>query len=295
MTRDYGRIRSQFWSDEKVVGWSIAEKGFAAYLLTSEHTTALGCFRLPMAYMCADLGVTATEAAAMVKTLERDGFVTYDSRSGWVWIRKYLSHNVPENANVWKHVRRLANSIPPTVAFRAEVLKQIERPEKTVGEQSGNGSETLSEGKSESHPNLTGTQPNLTQPNPTELSDTDVSGADAPPPIGALLWSVGLQYLKANGVPEKSARGLLGKWRKNHGDGEALNALVQAQNGAVSEPVGWIEQRLRSAINGPRISHGEREARERHDAILEGGLRSIGYRRGEDGIWRDPDGEPVAH
>ena len=159
MARDYGRIRSQFWPDEKVQAWSMAEKGFASYLLTSEHATALGAYRLPIAYMCADLGIQAAEARSYVAALMKADFIAYDEKSGWIWIKKYLTHNRSENANVWKHVRTLAASIPDSLPFKAEVLGSIEHHSKG----SKNCSQTVSEGE-------TGfsQEPNLAEPNPTE-------------------------------------------------------------------------------------------------------------------------------
>ena len=183
MARDYGRIRSQFWNDEKVKQWPLDVKAVASYLLTCEHATALGAFRLPAAYMSDDLDITPSQALGYLAQLESLGFIKV-CKTGWIWIVNYLRHNRPENANVWKHVRGLANAIPGNVGFRQAVLDTIERrhgdPKETIDEEKNTvsepfakGSETVSNNKAE--PILT--EPIRTQPNPTK------EGAlDAPPP-----------------------------------------------------------------------------------------------------------------
>ncbi len=181
MARDFGRIRSQFWTDEKVKQWPIDVKAVAAYLMTCEHATALGAFRIPAAYMSDDLDITPSQARAYLAQLESLGFIKVCS-TGWIWIVNYLRHNRPENANVWKHIRGLANAMPGNVAFRQMVLDAIERPQdnhkttideakNTVAEPSGNGSETVSNNKADPIP----TEPSLTEPSLTK------SGAQAAP------------------------------------------------------------------------------------------------------------------
>jgi hypothetical protein len=60
--RDYGVVRVRFWEWAKSRQLSAEERELALYLLTSPHGNALGCFRLPIAYLCDDIG---KEAAAV--------------------------------------------------------------------------------------------------------------------------------------------------------------------------------------------------------------------------------------
>ena len=177
MARDFGRIRSQFWADERVREWPLDLKAVAAYLLTCEHATALGAFRVPAAYIAEDLGITPDEARGHLKRLEADGFIRV-CRSGWVWLIKYLRHNRPENANVRKHIVGLARAVPSGVVFRADLMASLaadlagdgpEKPQKTetVTKPFLNHSETLSN-----------TEPILTYPNLTEpVSDSEIHPA----------------------------------------------------------------------------------------------------------------------
>ena len=61
----------------------------------------------------------------------------------------------------------------------------------------------------------------------------------------AAIFRQGLAYLSRNGVPEKQARTLLGKWRGVAGDGAVLDMLGKAEAEGVSEPVAWIERALK--------------------------------------------------
>ena len=184
MARDYGRIRSQFWADERVRAWSLDLKAVAAYLLTCEHATALGAFRVPPAYIADDLGITPAEARGHLKRMEADGFIRV-CNSGWVWIIKYLRHNRPENANVRKHIFGLARAVPSVVSFRADLMASLaadlegdapEKPQKieVVPKPFRNPSKTLSN----TEPNLT--YPNLSEPNLSEpVSDSEIHPATA--------------------------------------------------------------------------------------------------------------------
>jgi hypothetical protein len=59
-----------------------------------------------------------------------------------------------------------------------------------------------------------------------------------------------LAYLIANGVAEKQARDMLGKWRRDHGDAAVIEAVSAAGRESVSEPVGWITKALASRSQG---------------------------------------------
>lgn len=293
MARDYGRIRAQFWNDEKVKAWPLDLKAVAAYLLTCEHSTALGAFRLPAAYMSDDLDLVPSEARDLLGRLERTGWLKVCAATGWVWIVNYLKHNRPENVNVWKHIRGLANAMPSNVSFRADVLASIERrtddAKETVSEggkgdaiQSANGSETVSNNN---------TDPILTEPIQSVPSQEDARSAPTAPPIADQIWQAGVPYLENHGLTSKAARSLLGKWRKEHGDAHTLTTLIAAQTQGVSEPVAWMERALKNG--GKQGQSGRGRAAEQWDARRRGAALSAGYRCGPDGVWYAPDGSIV--
>lgn len=96
--------------------------------------------------------------------------------------------------------------------------------------------------------------------------DSEANASGGKPPVASPLdlqkelWSRGVSFLKANGVEEKHARSLIGKWRKSSGRGgdyAVLQALAAADAEAASEPVAFIEATLREKSNGRANGAGQ--------------------------------------
>lgn len=110
--RDFGRVRTAFWDDPDVKGCSAAAKMMALYLITSQHTNAIGLFRLPIAYMQDDTGLTKQQVEQAFSELRDIGYVEHCERLPWIWIPKFLKHNAPENSNVWRKCVKDLISVP---------------------------------------------------------------------------------------------------------------------------------------------------------------------------------------
>lgn len=126
--RDYGKVHTGFWTSDNLRGLDVDAKLLAIYLMTSPHTNMIGCFRLPDAYACDDLGWTPERLRNGFETLSKGLFVKYDEKTKWVWIIKFLSFNKPENPNQWKAAAKLADSIPASVSFKNEVSETVSKP-----------------------------------------------------------------------------------------------------------------------------------------------------------------------
>lgn len=106
----------------------------------------------------------------------------------------------------------------------------------------------------------------------TEDSEANASGGAPPDPVKEL-FDVGVSVLTASGVAEKQARSLIGKYRKTKPDGEVLTALLECRTKAISEPVEWLEKRLKTAryVSASGYEYRgdlntiQREARRRND------------------------------
>ena len=61
------------------------------------------------------------------------------------------------------------------------------------------------------------------------------------------VFDLGVGILMAHGETERSARSLIGKYRKAKSDGEVLTALLECRAKAISNPVEWLEKRLQGA------------------------------------------------
>ena len=138
--RDYGKIKTAFWTDNKLRPMDSDCKLLAAYLLSGPHTNALGCFHCPAGYIATDLGWDIEQVNETLSKLSAKGFVTVCD--DYLWLPKFLVHNKPENANVWKHVRKLAYSLPHDLPELSNIINSLDQPQ-SVGV--GNPSERVSE------------------------------------------------------------------------------------------------------------------------------------------------------
>ena len=75
--------------------------------------------------------------------------------------------------------------------------------------------------------------------------DNTVPNGTAPVDFTKEVFDRGVAFLGNYGTPEPRARSLIGKWRKEAGDGETFNALRDANREGVTEPVAWITARLK--------------------------------------------------
>lgn len=126
----YTRIKSRFWSDEKVVAWSNDTKLLALYLLTSPHNNILGCYILPKLYICADLEWSTERLAKPFQRLLDDGFVKYDDNCRLVLITNYLQHNPIFNGNQATGAIKQLQELPksPLLQDLKRSLERLDKP-----------------------------------------------------------------------------------------------------------------------------------------------------------------------
>ena len=63
------------------------------------------------------------------------------------------------------------------------------------------------------------------------------------------IWKRGVPFLSENGVPEKQARSLIGKWLKEHGSEAVFEALKDAAKAGTGDPVPYITEILKPVAN----------------------------------------------
>jgi hypothetical protein len=110
--RDYGKIYVSFWTSGDTAALSTESKLLAAYLLSGPHTNMIGCFRLPPAYIAADLQFSHETVLRGFAELSRIGFATYDEQLEWVVVHRFLRWNRMQNPNQGKAAAKLALQIP---------------------------------------------------------------------------------------------------------------------------------------------------------------------------------------
>lgn len=153
--RDYGKVFCTFWTSEDTRGLSDDGKLLALYLLTTSHANIIGCYRLPNAYACDDIGWTSERVSKGFRELLANGFATRHEKSQWVVVHKFLRWNQIENPNQAKAAKKAAESIPESSCVRglmAATLKQfckysegwIDNHSRTLPEPFRNPDETVS-------------------------------------------------------------------------------------------------------------------------------------------------------
>lgn len=118
--REYGKVYSTFWSSKTTGSLSDDGKMLALYLLTCSHSTIAGVFRLPEGYVSEDLGWTSERVREGFSELLSKGFANRCETTKWVFVRKHLEWNKPENPNQRKSAAKVANGIPDECCWRHE-------------------------------------------------------------------------------------------------------------------------------------------------------------------------------
>lgn len=251
MARDFGKVRVAFWADNKVSTWPERLKFIALYLLTSPHTNAIGCFRLPLQYMAADTGLPADQAKEALEGLAKQGWLKWCPTTNYIFICNFLEHNGIENGKVGTHCINLAKALPRSIWFLADVetaLKAALLANDIEWKGFGYPIDTLSEPNRTPEPEPEPIRTHATH----ETASPSLPGkiSQSPMDLKKELFVRGVSYLTSCGLDEPKARSMLGKWRKERGDTAVVMAMASAEAAAVSAPIPYIEAILRGKNNG---------------------------------------------
>jgi hypothetical protein len=122
MSRDYGRVYGTFWSSKTTASMTDDGKLLALYLMTCTHNTIAGVFRLPDGYVTEDMGWEPERVAQGFEQLFDKGFAVRCESTKWVFVKKHLEWNKPENPNQRKSAAKIALSVPDECAWKQEFL-----------------------------------------------------------------------------------------------------------------------------------------------------------------------------
>jgi hypothetical protein len=109
--RRYFRVGPSFWHDH---AWNDDERLAALYILTCEHRTTEGLFRLPLVYAATDLGWTARRFRKAFDRLLADEFIEYDPRAQVCLIVKALKWQPAMNPNMCAGAVKRLEGLPST-------------------------------------------------------------------------------------------------------------------------------------------------------------------------------------
>ena len=159
--REFGKIHRSFWTSPEIRALGESPRTLAAYLLTGPHSTMLGCFRIPDAYVAEDLGWDVEGVRLAFAALADIGFALRDEVSKWVVIPNFLKWNCPENPNQVKALKKVFAAVPDfefmpalVASISAFVGVEVTPPKRsanrsrTVPEPFPNPAETASEPRS---------------------------------------------------------------------------------------------------------------------------------------------------
>jgi hypothetical protein len=124
--RDYGVVHTKFWTEPDVLAMSERGRLLFLYLLTGPHTTASGCFRLPLAYIAADLGWELETVCQTFSELSANGFAYHCQASSWVVIPKFLKHNPIANPNCGKAIATQIEQLPQNFSYIGLLFEMLE-------------------------------------------------------------------------------------------------------------------------------------------------------------------------
>jgi hypothetical protein len=105
----YRKVWSSIWREP----WTDDVRTVAFYLLTGEHSSNEGIYRMPLAYAPPDLGWTPKRFQAAFDELARIGFVEHDSETHIVLVCNALKRNKP-NDNQIKSIVNALREFPDT-------------------------------------------------------------------------------------------------------------------------------------------------------------------------------------
>lgn len=108
--REYGRVEIAFWTG---VERQLSSNGklFMLYARTSPHSNAIGCYRLPDAYIADDLDWSLEMVRETLTETVSKGFISRDS-DGWIRLPNHFELNPVDNPNIGKHCAALVDLVP---------------------------------------------------------------------------------------------------------------------------------------------------------------------------------------
>lgn len=140
----YYPVSPLFWMDETINHLDDQGKLLALYLLTCEHRNLEGLYRLPYAYVQADLGWDqATVRGEMGRLIDHD-FIRYDEAARVVFLPKALKYHEPKSP---KQVQGAVNALQqvPDTALWPDFQRSAECFAPALSEAIGTPLETPSE------------------------------------------------------------------------------------------------------------------------------------------------------
>ncbi|MGX5802317.1 hypothetical protein ACWGS9_13815 [Bradyrhizobium sp. Arg314] len=109
--REYSKVSPKVWQSRRFRSQSDDSRLFYLYLLTCEHQSSAGCFRLPDAYAAENLNWSVERVQAARAPLIADEMLAYDDEAFEYFIRRWFRHNPTANPKHLQGVNRLISEL----------------------------------------------------------------------------------------------------------------------------------------------------------------------------------------
>jgi hypothetical protein len=94
--RDYSKVSPALWQSERFNSLPSDDGRYLyLYLLTNEHQTSAGCYRIPDGYACSDLRWPLERYIKALAELVDADLVLHDKDAHVIGIRRWFRHNPP--------------------------------------------------------------------------------------------------------------------------------------------------------------------------------------------------------
>ncbi|ADQ13712.1 hypothetical protein [Halanaerobium hydrogeniformans] len=122
----YNKVQSNFWISNKVIRWDKNTIFIALYILTNQHRSSEGIYRLPKSYVSEDTNFTTQEVEEAFEELIESDFVRYDIETSVIMITKALKYQSINNPNHQKAALKILKALP-TSYLLIDFLEQADK------------------------------------------------------------------------------------------------------------------------------------------------------------------------
>jgi hypothetical protein len=118
--RDFSKISPAVWQSKRFNSLPSDDGRYLyLYLLTNEHQTSAGCYRLPDGYAINDLRWELSRYVKARQELVAADLILFDATESVVMITRWFKHNAPQNESHFVGVERLLQRIPSHMIWDA--------------------------------------------------------------------------------------------------------------------------------------------------------------------------------
>ncbi|MER9412888.1 hypothetical protein [Mesorhizobium sp. M0589] len=112
MSREFSKISPKVWRSKRFRRLPSDDARFLLlYILTSEHQTSAGCFRMPDAYAASDLAWPTDKMQTARGHLVEGGLIAFDASTDEYFVIGWFVHNKPMNTSHQKSIVRVVADV----------------------------------------------------------------------------------------------------------------------------------------------------------------------------------------